>query len=177
MAQTRRSTLTPAERQRRSRRHKAGDHSLCDPGRGCGRPQPAPEPSPSLEPTRPLVAQSFGPRGTQLWDEMSGAQLGPSHRVLLVEACRLADRLDRLDGMLSGAEWFTERHDDDERLVVVVDALLAEARQHASALRAIVAQLEPRPKAIAPAQRKGGGSGLGDFAAKFEARRSQIPAG
>ncbi len=78
---------------------------------------------------------------------MADARLGPAHRVLLEEACRLADRLDRLDRLLErrGEQWARTHVEDgvgdDVRIVVVVDALLSEARQHATALRGLVGEL------------------------------------
>lgn len=169
--------LSNADRQRRYRRHAKGDHSLCDPRRcssaGPREPEPAPpivvtvreqapEPTPAPEPPvtpreQPDPAPAapgagYGPRGAALWVEMRTAKLGPTHRVLLQEACRIADRLDRLDAMLEGREsWVRLRSRDDEQteFVVIVDGMLAEARQQASALKAIVAELRA---ATAPAK-------------------------
>jgi hypothetical protein len=87
---------------------------------------------------------------------MASASLGPTHRVLLQEACRIADRLDRLDAMLDGREsWIRMRSRDDEQteFVVIVDGMLAEARQQAATLRSLVAEL----RAALPAQQKGSG--------------------
>lgn len=76
---------------------------------------------------------------------MKGDALAPERRVLLEEACRIADRLDRLDALLSGdsGSWvrLVEDKGDPERQIVVVDRALAEARQQAVALKQLIAEL------------------------------------
>lgn len=172
--------MTAAERQRRAKRHKIGDHSLCDPARDCLNTAPPPPPRPTSPPPRePDVPASrdptagFGPRGRELWDVMSEVELGPGRRVLLVEACRMADRLDRMDRMLSGDRWFTEVEDRQERVEIVMDSLMSEARQYASTLKALITELEPKPKApaAAPPTRKGGGAGLSELTRRIENRK------
>lgn len=159
--------VTAAQRQKRYRHHHAGDHSLCDPMRDCRRGM---GPRRDADATPQPVDHGFGSRGRELWDDMSG-HVGPAHRMLLVEACRLVDRLDRLDRVLRGEDWLDDRDDRFGRVVIVVDQAVTEARQHVSALKAIVAQLEPRPKAapVSPPARRGGG--LADLTARIEARR------
>lgn len=126
---------TNAERQRRYRRHKIDDHSLCL--------------SESCESAgqRPVTPPVTGPvtRGVTLWREMNGDQLPPPARVLLEEACRIADRLDRLDKLLDGdaESWVSlvEQRGDPERQIVVIDRPLAEARQQAVALKQLIAEI------------------------------------
>lgn len=83
----------------------------------------------------------------------------PAGLVLVEEACRLADRLEKLDGLLRGDvdEWcrlqIPRGADEYDELVVVVNQALAEARQQANALRQIVATLT-LGKAGAPAVQK-----------------------
>lgn len=78
-------------------------------------------------------------RGLALWDGVAADRvLGPGERVLLHEACRAADRLDRLAGILSGgdeawAQVVIPPHTDLMRLEV--SAALGEARQQQAALR------------------------------------------
>lgn len=90
----------------------------------------------------------FGRRGQALWDECTADQeYDAAGRVLLEEACRIADRLDRLEALIAGddREWarieFTVRGDRKEVRLVFDDAL-AEARQQANALRQIVTTLK-----------------------------------
>lgn len=164
-----------ADRQRRYRRHLRGDHTLCDPDRRCDARDPEPPATPQQR------ADGRGPRGQQLWDDMAGAELGPAHRVLLEEACRIADRLDRLDAILDGRDdWLRLRvAEGGEDVRISVDGVLSEARQHASTLRGLVSELraaQPKTPAKTPPidQPKGG---LGDLNAKLAARRRSAPGG
>lgn len=185
---------TAAERQRRYRRHSKGDHSLCDPNR-CS-PDHGPRPAASSSPPEPLPAApvvthrdtgesreaQLGPGGHELWSQMLDAGLGPAHRVLLLEACRIADRLDRLDAMLAGREeWVRlQVRESDAAFVVVVDGLLAEARQQASALRGLVGELrQALPTQKKSSSRSGpentstkGAAGVADLAARAARRRA-----
>lgn len=167
MAVTR--TLTAgAERQRRYKRHKAGDHSLCLPGR-CDLAGEAPE---LVTPSDDNPESRRGPRGIRLWQDMASAGLGPAHRVLLEEACRIADRLDRLDAILDGREdWLKlDVGDDGSQVRVSVDGVLAEARQQATTLRGLVAELRAALPKATPTPKANGG-GLSDLSARIAARR------
>ena len=149
--------LTSTERARRSRRHAAGDHSLCDPARGC-RPAAAADVDGDVDelvghPARDELVDAADDRtrGQRLHARLvEPADVGAGERVLAEEAGRLADRLDKLEQLLQrrGDAWARfEREsaaDDDGRVVTVVvriDAALAEARQHALALKAVLAEL------------------------------------
>lgn len=178
--------LSNTERSRRARAHHAGRHDLCPPDRECrtGRPQrrgratPATDEAPSPGRGAPLPRQGVSHEGMasglagQLWEELS-PQLGVAHRAVLLEACRLSDRLDRLDRIIDGNdEWLRISTDEGGEVVVAVDAALAEARQGATALRGMVADLvKALPKAPTGrgAQPKGGG--LADLSARIAARR------
>lgn len=142
---------TSAEKTRRYRAHKRGDHSLCDPKRRCTTIE-AVEQAEAADLPDPVSPTARGPRARALWDEMHEG-LGPAHRVLLDEACRLTDRLDRLDAVLNDRDWFRLRvseHDDVAR--VTVDSALGEARQTATALKGLVTEIRnAMPKAAAPA--------------------------
>lgn len=67
--------------------------------------------------------------------------------VLVQEACRIADRLDALDDIITGkAEWielmhFRTKRGSDDQIEISFDNVLAEARQQASAFRGLMAQL------------------------------------
>jgi hypothetical protein len=172
--------VSGADRQRRlrerRRRHAEGDHELCIPGRCEAKPAPdldteglndgggdagqgvtrdvtaAPKISVSQLP-RPA---DLGEPGRKLWDGMSGLKLGPTHVLLLERACRLADRLARLDALLEGGDWLDlaiQRTSTDTTLEVrvTVDRALGETRQHDVALKLLVAELRHagRPAAAA----------------------------
>lgn len=166
-----------AERQRRYRKHRAGDHSLCLPENCSGSSAPAAASTPPGVSVPPRPVEPSTRRGDQLWADMEGAELGPAHRVLLREACRIADRLDDLDALLTGRadRWLHLNVDEDNgQVIVVVDQLLGEARQHATALRGLVSELRqavPAPKkgSVKPDASKGGG--LSDLSARIADRR------
>jgi hypothetical protein len=169
-----------ALRQRRYRLHKAGDHSMCVLGRCLEVTPPVTRHTTSdlREPTAGL-----GPAGRNLWSQVTGAgPLGPMQTVLLLEACRIVDRLDALDEQMRGGEYLRlqapEDEDDDRTFVVVVDKALAEARQQATALRGIVGEIRQAAKPGKPGAGGTEGKGVGrlaDLTARI-ARRDQ-PAG
>ena len=113
-------------------------------------------------------------RGQKLYEAMIA--YGPwdeSQRVLLEEACRIADRLDKLDAQLeTQSAWFNFSVDLDggyAEVTVTCDRVLSEARLQAVALKSIVAELrQGRKPASVPT--KGGGS-VGDL--RSAARRKQ----
>jgi hypothetical protein len=121
-------------------------------------------------------AAGFGPRGARLWRDTiadPALVLSPAEQVLLEEACRLADRLDRLDDFLCGRQdaWlrFHARNEDGSIVRVVVDRALSEARQQADTLRGIVSDLVK--KTAAPALDKSEGSRRDELARRREERR------
>lgn len=87
---------------------------------------------------------SLGPRGSRLWEAYSLLVDGQRGLVLLEEAARIADRLDRLDALLIGDTdvWFRLVHNTrTEDYEIKVDGALVEARQQASVLRQLIASL------------------------------------
>lgn len=167
--------LTAAERARRSRAHKKGDHSLCDSER-CEQAPATPrdgrdDPPPGLR-----------ERGRWLWRQMiPGQSWGPAQRVMIEEACRLADRMDQLDRLLRGDidVWARLLVDEDTgTAALVVDRALGEARMHATAYKQILAELRQgakggtaKPAASDGAERPAGGSGIGDLTARIRDRQ------
>lgn len=86
-------------------------------------------------------------RGATLWREWvtPDHRLSPGHLVLVAEAARIADRLERLDAFLRGdaREWvhFAGQLAEGADMRVTVDGALVEARQQALALKALVAEI------------------------------------
>lgn len=94
-------------------------------------------------------------RGLVFWTAVAETvDLDPSGFVLLGEACRIIDRLDRLSDALNGKgrDWLkladeievvAERFGDGKKVSVkvTVDGLLSEARQQQLALKTVLAQL------------------------------------
>jgi hypothetical protein len=147
---------TGAERARRHRRHVKGDHSLCSPEH-CDLADDAPQPitvrdnATEGDAALPVILPRTerGPRGQQLWDDLSGS-LPPAPRLMLDEACRIADRLDRLDHMLTDRDvWLSLITSETGDIRLVIDGLLAETRQQATALRGLLTEVvKAAPKAL-----------------------------
>lgn len=108
-------------------------------------------------------------RGQKLWRAITAErELGPAGVELLLEAARIADRLDRVDAMLRDPEtvWLeVMAKNDGEIHVLVVNSLLAEARQHALALKQLLSELRQQ----SPGNSADGG---GDAVEKLRARRA-----
>ncbi len=71
--------------------------------------------------------------------------MNPGESVLVDEACRLLDRLDRFDALLAGdqSEWATiEWPYEDAPARLVIGAVVTEARQHVAELRQVVKALD-----------------------------------
>lgn len=118
----------------------------------------------------PIVTASkwFRDGGRRLWREMQGDTLSGSRRVLLEQACRIVDRLDRLEAILNGRDraWLTVQIADDGEATLMVDKLLGESRQQATALKQILAELRQGEDA----KPETGGGVLDQLAARRAAR-------
>lgn len=90
------------------------------------------------------MSRGLAVRGQRLWDAYSGLVDGQRGLVLLEEACRIADRLDRLDAVLNGdvESWcrlvLNVREDEYE---LRIDGALTEARQQVAVLRQLIIAL------------------------------------
>lgn len=93
-------------------------------------------------------------RGLQFWEEVTEAvELDASGFILLGEAARIIDRLDRLSDALNGKgrDWLKIADDVEDyttggghqkvTVKVVVDGLLSEARQQQLAFKSVMAQM------------------------------------
>ncbi|MFC3454016.1 hypothetical protein [Amycolatopsis speibonae] len=103
---------------------------------------------------------SLGDRGQKLWDAMTASwSPSPIHREQLVELCRMADRLEKLDRQLKGEDWlrFWSRNDDGTEVTVYVDKVLSEARELANAFRTLGADLVKAAGVKKDPTAKGGG--------------------
>jgi hypothetical protein len=123
-----------------------------------------------------------------------GVQLQPAELVLLEEACRAADRLDRLDAVLRGESDFWVRFAvdvDGREVTVVIDRALSEARQQQAVLKQLVAELRQSRAAAekTPGVRKAEaagasppagagkvGAGVADLTARIAAKRAEAGA-
>lgn len=104
------------------------------------------EPAADMEPTdEPEVETPDGldARGCALWKSL-GHNLDTPGGQLALEACRLADRLERLNSLLTGGDsWFevVEEIPDSGQYAVTINKPLAEARQQQLAFRALLVEL------------------------------------
>lgn len=171
-----------AQRQARHRRHKAGDHELCIPG-NCAVVTPdvtdvVTAEQRHAEPERPRLGET----GSQLWNEMTADGPLPSMAmVLLLEACRIADRLDQLDENLRGgvAEWL-QLEVDGNTTTVIIDRALSESRQQATALKGLIAEIrqftgkgKPRQGGQEQGTQQKGGGTIADLASRIAERRGE----
>ena len=96
-----------------------------------------------------VIPEGLAERGTALWiDVLAERELDAAGRVLLAEACRMADRLEQMDRLLRGdiATW-AQISDEygaggKRRVTVVLDDALGEARQQAATYRQLIATLK-----------------------------------
>jgi hypothetical protein len=137
--------------------------------------------------------EMLGETGRALWDDLTkDLVLGPAQLALLLEACRIADRLDKLEARLSGddEEWLRVEPDyenPDQPVVVIVDKALAESRQQALALKGLLSEIRQAAKSsasntpavpVTPAQgASAGGGNVLSLAAGIAARRSNPATG
>jgi hypothetical protein len=88
----------------------------------------------------------LGPRGSALWVSITESHdLAAAELEILTEACRCADRLEKLDEQLTGDDmsWLDleKMRRDDTEYRVTVDAALSEARQQQNILKQLIASL------------------------------------
>ena len=181
--------LSNAERQRRYRERRRAERLKQQAEQGAGVTVRVTSPVARNTVVREL---ELGSRGRQLWQDLDGEHAGPSERLLIEEACRLADRLDRLDAILRGDEheWMRVRVGDGDEVTVVVDRALSEARQQQVALARLLGEL--RQARSGGVGRKGvagrsvlsreegdgrGASGVVSIAARIAAKRGAQAAG
>lgn len=102
---------------------------------------------PGSSPGTPAVPAGLQARGAALWDDLAAhCDLDGGGYHLALEACRIADRLDRLDAILNNdrrawAHIRTIATGGKPTYKLVITGALAEARQQALVLRQIVAGL------------------------------------
>jgi hypothetical protein len=149
--------------------------------RGPGRPRKRCEKCPATHRTAHLVdlgtsvisladyvspaRADFDARGQALWDDYVELLPGRLHRELLVEACRMADRLDRMDRLMAGdakalaalrmSDVWEQLNEQagidglDVEITLNISSVAAEARMTASALKVIVSELRTAAKEAA----------------------------
>lgn len=80
------------------------------------------------------MAIQFAPRGARIWSAYCEHADGEAALALLEEICRTADRLDRLDALLTGeADSWCRLAEGQDGVELHIDQALSEARQQAQA--------------------------------------------
>lgn len=100
--------------------------------------------------TRQRTATANNSAGRRLTDDLSRDDDPYRITVMIIEAGRVADRLERLAGLLSGerSSWLHVRVNRDQIMEVQVDKALQEARQQAGVLRQLLAEIHKQRSGI-----------------------------
>lgn len=162
---------SPALRARRSRWHSKGDHSICKPDSFCRTSVPDGHQEPVTALPVAVSNVTLGDRGREIWGALRPTLAGPLQVALLLEVCRIADRLDTLDRQLHGESWLRFRHHESEvEVTVYVDRVLAEAREQQTTFRGLLVELlKVVPQKLPEST---GGGVLADLTARIAERRA-----
>lgn len=175
-----------AERQRRYRERKRAEQAKQPPAET----KPVTPPVTGDTPADPSQPRYLRSRGRRLWAELTtDDEPDPTEVVLIEEACRIVDRLDKLDAILGARDkaWITLQVPEDGSVAeIVVDKALSEARQQQIALKQLLselrtarsgrqalARLSQPPKPAATSGGAGVPAGVGDLTARIAERRAQ----
>ena len=87
----------------------------------------------------------FNPGGRALWDAVTADHddLDQVQLVQLTEACRMKDRLDKLDELLRGdvSTWVSIHESEGRPAVLVINAALAQANTTANTMKQLLAAM------------------------------------
>lgn len=127
------------------------------------------------------VPQGLGVKGTRLWRELHKEHtFSPAEKVLVEEACRIADRLDRLNALLIGDEeawaWLRPASPDGDTVNLVIDDAMSEARQQANVLKQLIATLRLPDESGQRPQQRGGARGAYAPSGRATAAKKAVPA-
>lgn len=145
------------------------------------------ESPPGAEDSAHVDVPSFGVRGQAMWDEWASQMPSPGSTALLREASRLADRAERMNQLINGyADAFATLKIDDMleevfsmaadsgvaevHINLNVSSVAIEARNTATALRSIVAELRTAVKQAAGADQEGADDPIAAIAASMAGR-------
>ena len=91
-----------------------------------------------------IIVDDFGPGGVTLWAELHEDGDPVETTVLVQEACRVTDRLDRLNAAIRTGGIFDLVESDGGVVEVRVDNALSEARLQANTLRLLLNDIARR---------------------------------
>ena len=104
----------------------------------------------AVEPSNTLQAPKYlRERGAALWEAVTAEyEISPGAAITLAEACRIADRMERMAAALSSGStlWLELSDDDRDRaedggVPIVVNGMVAESRQLANQYNVLMRQL------------------------------------
>ncbi|QIN93589.1 terminase small subunit [Gordonia phage DumpsterDude] len=95
-----------------------------------------------------IIVDEFEASGATLWAELHDDTDDADLTVLVVEACRTVDRLDRLHSALRSGGLFDLVERGESVVEVRVDNALSEARQQGGALQRLLADIAKRRAAV-----------------------------
>ena len=104
----------------------------------------------------------FGPGGQRLWDAITAAhELDAQQEVQLTEACRMKDRLDKLDELLRGdvGAWATIEDFDGRPSELVISSALDKANTTANVMKQLLAAMRLPDSTGKRPQQRGGARG------------------
>ena len=104
----------------------------------------------------------FGPGGQRLWDAITEQhELDAQQEVQLTEACRMKDRLDKLDELLRGdvGAWATIEDYDGKPSVLVISSALDKANTTANVMKQLLAAMRLPDSTGKRPQQRGGARG------------------
>ena len=105
----------------------------------------------------------FGPGGQRLWDAITAAheELDAQQEVQLTEACRMKDRLDKLDELLRGdvGAWATIEDFDGRPSVLVISSAHDKANATANVMKQLLAAMRLPDSTGKRPQQRGGARG------------------
>ena len=104
----------------------------------------------------------FNPGGQRLWDAIAADhELDAQQEVQLTEACRMKDRLDKLDELLRGdvGAWATIEDFDGKPSVLVISSALDKANATANVMKQLLAAMRLPDSTGKRPQQRGGARG------------------
>lgn len=129
-----------------------------------------------------MSAHGLGTRGGRVFRALGGAKLDPVRKELAIEAGRMADRLEQLNGVIAGDEKFASLlhfrmrdHLDDSSVAtidLVIDKPLGEARQLQLAFERLIRDLAAPATARAEPEKPKAEEPVDELAARIAARRA-----
>jgi hypothetical protein len=157
----------------------------CTSGRKCLPPPPDGPVAVNLAALTNLDGLGLELRGRELWNAMQDDMPTAGHRTVLLEACRLADRAERMHALLCGERgaWAVLKVPDllvrlgidtgEIEITVNISSIAIEARNTAATLRSLMAELRAAVRQAGGTQREEGPDAVDRVADMLAERRAR----